>query len=132
MRLALLALTLSAALVYGCGGDDEADSSAPPAPAATQEDSGSGGAEAQGEVVAVGMQDIAFKPDSSTVKLGQTVTWTNREEVQHNVVSEEGEKFKSELFGQGGTFSYEPKKAGTINYVCTIHPGMDGTLTVSE
>jgi len=129
MHRALLLVTLAAALLAGCGDDDE-QSSAPPPPAATQEDEGSSGA--QGEVVAVAMQDIAFKPDTSAVKLGQTVTWTNREDVQHNVVSEEGEKFKSELFGEGGTFSYEPKKAGTLSYVCTIHPGMDGTLTVSE
>ena len=33
-------------------------------------------------------------------------------------------------FGKGGTFSFTPTKAGKISYVCTIHPGMTGTLTV--
>ena len=34
-------------------------------------------------------------------------------------------------FGQGGTYTFKPTKAGTIAYVCTIHPGMTGTLNVT-
>ena len=47
-----------------------------------------------------------------------------------DVTAQSGESFKSQNFGKGGTFSFTPTKAGTIKYVCTIHPGMDGTLTV--
>lgn len=76
------------------------------------------------------MEDIEFKPKSLSVKVGQKVTWTNDESVQHNVVATKGASFKSELFGKGGTYSYTPKKAGSIAYVCTVHPGMEGKLTV--
>lgn len=76
------------------------------------------------------MQNIAFAPKSTTVKVGQKVTWTNDDQTDHNVTSDSGASFKSKDFGNGGTFSFTPEKAGTIKYVCTIHPGMDGTLTV--
>jgi len=77
----------------------------------------------------VTMRDIEFKPNKIDVKVGQTVKWVNEDSVEHDAVAENGE-FKSELFGQQGTFAYKTKKAGTINYVCTVHPGMTGTITV--
>ena len=105
------------ALAAGCGDEEE--------PA-------DGGGAPAGGGVAIGMRDIKFDPEQATVKVGQSVTWTNNESVPHNVVAEEGADFESDTFGKGGTFSHTPEQAGTITYVCTIHPGMDGTLTVEE
>jgi plastocyanin len=34
----------------------------------------------------------------------------------------------SSTFGNGGTYSLKLTKAGTIQYRCTIHPGMNGTI----
>jgi len=118
MRVLAAVLTALALALAGCGDDEEAGGGAAPA--------------AGGDAVAVGMQDIRFIPEQVTVKVGQPVTWTNNEGVPHNVVADEGATFESDTFGKGGTFSYTPEKAGTIRYVCTIHPGMDGTLTVEE
>ena len=72
------------------------------------------------------MQNIAFDPKAVTVKVGQKVTWTNDDSADHNVTADSGADFKSENFGKGATFSFTPDKAGTIKYVCTIHPGMNG------
>ena len=94
-------------------------------PASTAAASSSGGG------VTIKMQNIAFDPKSVTVKVGQKVTWTNDDTVDHNVTSQSGETIKSDNFGKGGTFSFTPTKAGTIKYVCTIHPGMTATLTVT-
>jgi plastocyanin len=77
------------------------------------------------------MQNIAFDPKAVTVKVGQKVTWTNDDSTDHNVTANSGADFKSDNFGKGGTFSFTPTKAGTIQYVCTIHPGMTATLTVT-
>jgi plastocyanin len=77
------------------------------------------------------MQNIQFSPKDTTVKVGQKVTWTNDDNTDHNVTAESGADFKSKDFGNGATFSFTADKAGTINYVCTIHPGMTGTLTVT-
>jgi plastocyanin len=78
------------------------------------------------------MQNIAFDPASVTVKVGQTVTWVNDDSVTHNVTAQSGAAFKSNNFGQGGTYSFKATKPGTIKYVCTLHPGMDGTLIVTK
>ncbi len=136
--LAVLALVLAA----GCGDDGEADGgnvAAPTTPEATEPgERGTSDTEPPavdgeaGGAVAIGMKDIRFVPDEATVKVGQQVTWTNNEAVPHNVVADEGADFESDTFGEGGTFSHTPDRAGTITYVCTIHPGMDGTLTVEE
>ena len=32
----------------------------------------------------------------------------------------------------GAKFDYTPTKAGTIDYVCTIHPGQTGKITVTK
>jgi plastocyanin len=126
MRRILLSLSAALALalaVSACGGGGGGSTSST-STAASGASSGGGG-------VAIKMQNIAFSPNSTTVKVGQKVTWTNDDTTDHNVTATSGADFKSKDFGNGGTFSFTPEKAGTIKYVCTIHPGMDGTLTVT-
>jgi plastocyanin len=120
-------LALAAA---GCGSSNsDSSSSSTPAPAAS---TSTPAASSSGGAVAIKMQNIAFDPKAVSVKVGQKVTWTNDDSVNHNVTATSGADFKSKDFGQGGTFSFTPTKAGTINYVCTIHPGMEATLTVAK
>lgn len=114
--LAPLALTSAIALLAaGCGGDDEGGGHA-----AT--------ALKPGDVI--GMKSLKFAPDHVEVPVGQKVTWRNEESVPHDVKAEEGADFESKTFGKDGTFSWTPDKAGTVKYVCTLHPGMDGTIDV--
>jgi len=103
---------LLTALLAGCGGGGEAETA--PAPNT------------------VTMENIQFAPTALTVKVGQTVTWVNEDSVDHNVLAQSDPKLKSPLFGKGKSFKYTATKAGTISYVCTVHPGMEGTLTVEE
>src|SRR6478735_7351562 len=128
MRRILLALcTIVALAAAGCGSSNSSStSSGSSSSASTAAASSSGGS------VAIKMQNIAFDPKAVTVKVGQKVTWTNDDTVDHNVTSQSGETIKSDNFGKGGTFSFTPTKAGTIKYVCTIHPGMTATLTVTK
>ena len=76
------------------------------------------------------MKNLAFIPASTKAKVGQTVQWTNQDSVVHDVRATSGATFKSSLFANGKTYTYKATKPGTIAYVCTIHPGMQGTLTV--
>lgn len=73
--------------------------------------------------------DYFFKPDSLTVKPGDTVVWTNDGEVPegHTVT---GDGFDSGVMETGATYSHTFSIAGTYDYLCTIHPGMKGTVTV--
>ena len=129
MRRILLALGAVVALAAaGCGGSNSSSTSSGSSSSAS---TSTAAAASSGGGVAIKMQNIAFDPKSVTVKVGQKVTWTNDDTVDHNVTSQSGESIKSDNFGKGGTFSFTPTKAGTIKYVCTIHPGMDATLTVT-
>jgi plastocyanin len=82
--------------------------------------------------IAVTMKNIQFAPKQVTAKVGQTVTWTNDDSVAHNVTAVGGANFRSTNFGKGGSYRYRPTAPGKISYVCTLHPGMDATLTVTR
>jgi Cu+-exporting ATPase len=75
-----------------------------------------------------------FRPASLTVKAGATVRFINDDEHAHTVTS--GERgastgvFDSGLLPAGKTFSVRFETAGVYPFYCTIHPGMDGTITV--
>src|SRR6476660_7024422 len=127
MRRILPALCAVVALAAaGCGSSNSnSTSSGSSSSGSTAAASSSGG-------VAIKMQNIAFDPKDVTVKVGQKITWTNDDSVDHNVTSQSGESIKSDNLGKGATFSFTPTKAGKISYVCTIHPGMTATLTVTK
>ena len=73
---------------------------------------------------------LQFSPTSSTAKVGQVVQWSNTGSVLHNITFDQG-CLTDTAFQPGGTWSVKFSQAGTYSYKCTIHPGMDGKLTVS-
>lgn len=79
---------------------------------------------------AVDIDGFAFIPATLTVKAGTTVTWTNKDEDPHTVVSDGG-AFRSQALGSGGTYSFAFPAAGTFDYVCSIHPFMHGSVVVT-
>lgn len=136
-RLALLCTCLAVGLVAaGCGSDNKdkgsggsGDSGKTAAPAA--DSGGSSG----GKSASVELKGIAFNPNDVSVPVGGTVTWTNGEGVPHDVTKEggPGPSFKSGPRGgmkEGDTFKYTFKTAGKFDYECTVHPNMQGTVTV--
>jgi len=129
MRRILLALCAVLALAVGLaacgGGSDNSGGGSTSTPAASSSSSAGGGE------VEIKMQNIAFAPKATTVKVGQKVKWTNEDSTDHNVTADSGADFKSDAFGKGSTFEFTPDKAGTIQYECTLHPGMKATLTVT-
>ncbi|MFH0915191.1 MAG: cupredoxin family copper-binding protein [bacterium] len=114
-------------LLVGCGGSSATTiTTTGSGSTTTASPSASGG---QGATIQVVMTNRTFDPVTVTINVGDTVTWTNQDAPQHDVVAENGE-FKSDLFDKGGTFSYTFSKAGTYPYFCSIHPGMIGTVIV--
>jgi len=83
----------------------------------------------------------AFSPNPINVKVGGTVTWTNKDSQAHTVVSgtggtdpNKGKVFDSgltTLIQPGKTFSHTFTTAATIPYFCQIHPAMVGTIKVT-
>jgi amicyanin len=82
----------------------------------------------------VNIQNIAFNPQTITVSAGTTVTWTNLDGVNHQILADAGQAdiadFSSPTMSQGSTYSYTFHKAGTWAYHCSIHTGMKGTVIV--
>jgi plastocyanin len=137
-RLSFLALPVVALAVTACGSSSSNSSSSSsssgsaatstPRPAAA---SSTPSSSAAGTSIAVTMQNIAFSPQAIHAKVGDTVKWTNQDQVAHNVTYVSGPQFtSSSTFGNGGTYSLKLTKAGTIQYRCTIHPGMNATIVV--
>jgi plastocyanin len=77
----------------------------------------------------VNIDNFVFGPQTITVTVGATVTWTNKDDIPHTSVSTEG-LFKSKVLDTDEKFSYTFTKAGTYSYYCTIHPKMTGTVVV--
>jgi plastocyanin len=75
------------------------------------------------------MKNIAFNPQNVTAKVGDTIKWVNQDSAPHNVT---GGPLHSPTFGNGGSFTFKATKAGKISYVCTIHPNMTATLTITS
>ena len=89
---------------------------APPAQAASQ---------------AVTMQDYAFSPSALTVRVGDTVTWTNQDQAPHDVTTTSAPvAIKSQMLSTGQSFSYTFTTAGTYSYYCSIHPDMRAQVIV--
>jgi plastocyanin len=78
---------------------------------------------------AVKIDNFSFGPQTVTVPVGATVTWTNADDIPHTAVSTEG-VFKSKVMDTDEKFSYTFTKAGTYAYYCTIHPKMTGQIVV--
>jgi len=106
-----LAILLLPLLIAGC-----AQQSPPPA------NGGNGNA-------AVEISNFAFSPASLTVAKGTTVTWTNKDSVQHSATSDNG-KFDTGLIPQNQSASVTFNNSGTFNYHCTPHPQMKAKIIV--
>ena len=75
------------------------------------------------------VDNFSFTPSTAAVPVGTTVTWTNHDDIPHNVVSPE-QKFKSPVLDTDETFSHTFDAAGTYKYYCSIHPRMTGQVVV--
>ena len=73
----------------------------------------------------------SFSPNPVEVKVGETVTWINDDSGRHTVTSKDG-VFDSGMMGKGQSFSFTFDKAGEYPYFCSPHPGMVGTVVVTE
>ncbi len=81
------------------------------------------------KTVAIDIDNFKFGIVSLDVAPGTTVTWTNRDDVPHTVVSTT-KLFKSPALDTDEKFSYTFKDAGTFEYYCSLHPRMTGKIVV--
>jgi plastocyanin len=135
--LSAAALLIAAGGLAGCSASAE---SAPTVPSSTT----SASSAPAGPVI--NLSSLMFNPSTTTVKVGETVTWRNDEPITHTVTSgkymgidkttglrtsqKADGMFNAKLDGKGKTFSFTFTKPGTYTYYCDIHQGMNATITV--
>ncbi len=78
----------------------------------------------------VAIDNFSFSPNTVTLSVGATVTWTNHDNVPHVVSSTDNQFKKSPLLKIGQSFSHTFATKGTYNYFCSIHPRMTGKIIV--
>jgi plastocyanin len=78
------------------------------------------------------IKDFHFTPQTLTVKSGEKITWINRDEEPHTVVSVEKQFKKSGPLDTDQEFTITTGAPGTYTYFCSVHPKMTGTIVVEK
>jgi plastocyanin len=76
------------------------------------------------------IKDFHFTPQTLRVKSGDKITWINRDEEPHTVVSVEKQFKKSAPLDTDQEFTVTAGAPGTYSYFCSVHPKMTGTIVV--
>jgi amicyanin len=77
----------------------------------------------------VKIDNFTFGPAELKVPAGATVTWANRDDIPHTVVSTD-KVFKSKVLDTDEKYSFTFATPGTYTYFCSIHPKMTGKVIV--
>ncbi|KOX35141.1 hypothetical protein ADK67_01250 [Saccharothrix sp. NRRL B-16348] len=86
-------------------------------------------AAAQGHQIPIAQ--YAYQPGEMTVRVGETVTWTNQDQAPHDVVTTAGPAvLRSPLLAQGQSWSFTFTVPGVYDYYCSVHPDMRARVTV--
>jgi plastocyanin len=78
------------------------------------------------------IKDFMFSPPTITVKSGETITWINRDEEPHTIVSVEKQFKKSPALDTDQQYTVTAGAPGTYSYFCSVHPKMTGTIIVEK
>jgi 3',5'-cyclic-AMP phosphodiesterase len=77
----------------------------------------------------VTIDNFSFAPHDTAVPLRAAITWTNKDDVPHNIVSTT-HLFRSPVIDTDGQFTHQFDKPGAYDYYCSLHPGMTGRVVV--
>ena len=83
---------------------------------------------AHADAIEVHIDNFVFQPAELRIKVGTTVTWTNRDDIPHTVMS--AGKFRSKTLDTDDKFSFTFTNAGDYKYFCSLHPHMMGMIKV--
>lgn len=77
------------------------------------------------------LKDIAFRREVTRIRAGQRVTWEWQDRFSsHNVRSVGRPRFRGATERRQGMHTVRFTRGGRYRYVCTLHPGMRGTIVV--
>ena len=76
------------------------------------------------------IKDFNFNPKTLTVKSGEKITWINRDEEPHTIVSVDKQFKKSPPLDTDQEYTITVGAPGTYSYFCSVHPKMTGAIVV--
>jgi plastocyanin len=79
--------------------------------------------------IPMAIDNFTFSPQQITVKSGDTVIWTNRDDIPHTVTSTT-KSFGSKVLDTNESFSFTFATPGSFSYFCALHPHMTGSVVV--
>ncbi len=79
----------------------------------------------------VEIKDAAFIPPVVSIAVGDSVTWTNHDDMPHTVTDDPPGEFDQRLAPGTGTTTRTFPTAGTFPYHCQYHSFMQGTVKVA-
>ena len=78
----------------------------------------------------IGIDNFAFEPKTLTVAAGTSVTWVNRDDVPHLIISTTGKFPNSKVLDTDQQHVATFDSPGEYPYFCSIHPTMVGKIVV--
>ena len=121
-------LVLLGVVATACGGSDSVTGGTPGG--ITGGITGGSSGSQPTTTTSVTMSGLQFQPLAILVPKGASVTWTNQDNLAHNVTFSDMSVISIGDFSSGSRSTVMPSAPGTYSYRCTIHPGMNGTVTV--
>ena len=76
------------------------------------------------------MTDSTFAPNAVDVKVGDTVTFVNKDEIAHTATADGHVRLRARC-ARARRFDFKATKAGSFDYVCIFHPGHDRDASTS-
>ncbi len=129
--IAAIALVIVACSPSGAGTTDT-PASAPPASAAPTDVAAACAESSDAPAVSVAIRDFTFAPGAVTIKVGDTVAWSNKDGAPHTATLDVGDCTTGNLAAESGAGSLVFGEAGEFAYHCSIHPQMKATITVTN
>jgi amicyanin len=117
-------------VVAACGGASAAGSK-PTATSLVTAGAGAGAGGATGPTAPVGVINFKFAPPALSIKAGTTVVWVNHDAIAHSINFSAGD-INSDVLNQNDQFKHTFSTPGRYAYICSIHPFMHGSVTVTS
>lgn len=80
----------------------------------------------------VAIAEFLFGPEKITVKAGQTISWTNVDDSPHQVTVQGESTLRTPVILKGQSTALRFDHVGTYGYICGLHPGMKGSIEVTQ
>jgi plastocyanin len=88
--------------------------------------------DAAGAAVSVKIANFAFDPATVTAKVGDVISWTNSDTVQHTATVKDNDACTTPALATNASGGITFSQVGSYDFFCKIHPQMTGKIEVTS